>query len=222
MSSTHQYHRLIAKATSTNPSTPSSVIPLARDLFRGFFEGQKDPNDLAFLSETAVKHSVFPDTESAMAFFNSGELKDEIETAYKRAQTYGITGVPFFVFEDKYAVSGALSPEEFTQVRLFVESAPKSMELIRLRSCKNSFGHLLHLHLPFDPVTASMENATPSKAVRSALDSSSTPSIILVTRMHAIVHVLNPTIDPHPVPDVFKFTRVPAPYFDILFQSPPR
>lgn len=61
-----------------------------------------------------------------MAFFNSGELKDEIETAYKRAQTYGITGVPFFVFEDKYAVSGALSPDEFTQVRLFLSSRQRA------------------------------------------------------------------------------------------------
>lgn len=43
----------------------------------------------------------------------SDDFTDEVRYDEKTAQDLGITGVPFFVFDQKFAVSGAQAPETF-------------------------------------------------------------------------------------------------------------
>ncbi len=57
------------------------------------------------LSEADVNESLTNEKYSA-------KVNDDIQDARK----VGVTGVPFFVFNDKYAVSGAQAPEAFAQV----------------------------------------------------------------------------------------------------------
>src|SRR5690349_9062634 len=47
------------------------------------------------------------DRADVVRSLESGEFADEVEFDIKTASEYGISGVPFFVFENKYAVSGA-------------------------------------------------------------------------------------------------------------------
>jgi len=49
-----------------------------------------------------------------------------------QAQSLGISGVPFFVLNNKYAVSGAQSPETFLEVleQTWEEFAKENRELI--------------------------------------------------------------------------------------------
>lgn len=48
--------------------------------------------------------------------FNSDDLKNKIAEDSSLAKKIGVRAVPFFVFNDKYAVSGAQSPEVFLEV----------------------------------------------------------------------------------------------------------
>ncbi|MBB5148379.1 MULTISPECIES: DsbA family oxidoreductase [Ureibacillus] len=45
----------------------------------------------------------------------SNRFSEEVEKDIQQAQIYGIQGVPFFVFENKYAISGAQPQELFEQ-----------------------------------------------------------------------------------------------------------
>ncbi|MEU4688962.1 DsbA family oxidoreductase [Actinoplanes sp. NPDC023714] len=56
------------------------------------------------------------DRADVVRSLESGEFADEVEFDIKTAAEYGINGVPFFVFENKYAVSGAQDPATFAGV----------------------------------------------------------------------------------------------------------
>lgn len=56
------------------------------------------------------------DGKDVRAIFESDDFKAEVEGDLSQAQQIGIQGVPFFVFNNKYAVSGAQPPEVFSQV----------------------------------------------------------------------------------------------------------
>ncbi|MEU4564594.1 DsbA family oxidoreductase [Actinoplanes sp. NPDC023936] len=56
------------------------------------------------------------DRDDVVRSLESGEYADEVEFDIKTATEYGISGVPFFVFENKYAVSGAQDPSTFAGV----------------------------------------------------------------------------------------------------------
>jgi predicted DsbA family dithiol-disulfide isomerase len=46
---------------------------------------------------------------------DSEEFSKQVRQDEQQAQLYGINGVPFFVLNNKYGVSGAQSPETFSQ-----------------------------------------------------------------------------------------------------------
>lgn len=52
----------------------------------------------------------------ALEFLDSGKLTAEVEQGYRMAQARGISGVPFFLFDGKYAVSGAQEKGVFVEV----------------------------------------------------------------------------------------------------------
>ena len=75
------------------------------------------PSDRNLLAYLAVEHGIFASGAIAMAWLAGSEFDAEVKLAYGSANRLGITGVPFFVFEDKWAASGALSVDGFLQVR---------------------------------------------------------------------------------------------------------
>lgn len=56
------------------------------------------------------------DGEKIRAIMGSDEYKEKVEQDIAEAQTVGVQGVPFFVFNNKYAVSGAQPVEAFNQI----------------------------------------------------------------------------------------------------------
>ncbi|HWK28198.1 MAG TPA: DsbA family oxidoreductase [Solirubrobacter sp.] len=56
------------------------------------------------------------DREDVLRSLRAGEYLDEVQADIELATRYGIQGVPFFVFDTKYGVSGAQAPEIFQQV----------------------------------------------------------------------------------------------------------
>jgi predicted DsbA family dithiol-disulfide isomerase len=82
---------------------------LVRDLFRANFLEALNISDLDVLTEIALRHGFLADEVAH-------RLTDERELAVTRAEAAqaaadGITGVPFYVLDQRYAISGA-QPEE--------------------------------------------------------------------------------------------------------------
>lgn len=56
------------------------------------------------------------DRESVQSALASGKFVNAVDEDIAKARAYGINGVPFFVIDGRYGVSGAQSPETFTSV----------------------------------------------------------------------------------------------------------
>lgn len=67
--------------------------------------------------------------EEAKAVLDSDRYADAVRADEQQAAEYGITGVPFFVVDSKYGVSGAQPSEVLLQVleRAYTESAPLTL-----------------------------------------------------------------------------------------------
>ncbi|WP_029145471.1 DsbA family oxidoreductase [Microbacterium luticocti] len=68
-------------------------------------------DDLVALAEEAGL-----DAAAAREALESGRHLDAVRADQAQAAAYGINGVPFFVIDGKYGVSGAQPPEAFTQI----------------------------------------------------------------------------------------------------------
>lgn len=82
-------------------------------LFKAHFTEGKNIDDIEMLVETGVSIGL-PENETKEMLASDGFAK-EVEQDEMQAQQLGISGVPFFVLNDKYAVSGAQAPETFLE-----------------------------------------------------------------------------------------------------------
>lgn len=101
-------HRLIQLAKTMNLGNE-----IEEELFRIHFMEGKNIDDERVLI-TSGKNIGIPET-AIIALFNSDDFDAEVRIDQLEAQRIGVRGVPFFVFDDKYAVSGAQAPEIFLQ-----------------------------------------------------------------------------------------------------------
>lgn len=82
------------------------------ELFKAYFEGGKNIDDQATLAQIGVSMGL--DNKELAGVLSSGIFEKEVREDEDEAQRIGIHGVPFFIFDQKYAVSGAQSPEVFS------------------------------------------------------------------------------------------------------------
>jgi len=111
------------KAVVANSWDAHRVIQLAKSkglgdeieerFFRAYFTEGKDMADHATL--IALVKEVGLDEARVKEVLASNEFEKEVREDIQRAQQIGVTGVPFFVFNDKYAVSGAQPSNVFLQ-----------------------------------------------------------------------------------------------------------
>ena len=85
----------------------------AEALFAAYFEGGRDLNNLDHL--VAVAESAGLDPAAARAHLASDEGRADVAASQEEATQLGISGVPFFVFDDRYALSGAQPVAVFLQ-----------------------------------------------------------------------------------------------------------
>src|SRR5665213_1493817 len=102
-------HRLIQLA-----KTKGLGNEVEEALFKAYFEEGKNIDDKETLIKTGV--SIGLDESEVKEIFNSDAFAKEVKYDEMQAQSLGINGVPFFVLNNKYAVSGAQSPETFLDV----------------------------------------------------------------------------------------------------------
>ncbi len=99
-------HRLIQLAKSMNLGNEAE-----EQLFKAHFTDGVNISDHQSLIEVGKKIGL--DRLSVQTMLNSTDFTDEVRYDENAAQTIGIKGVPFFIFNQKLAVSGAQSPETF-------------------------------------------------------------------------------------------------------------
>jgi predicted DsbA family dithiol-disulfide isomerase len=102
-------HRLIQFA-----KTKGLANEIEEELFKAHFTDGKNIDDIEVLVQTGV--SVGLDEKEVTEMLASDAFSKEVKQDEMQAQSLGIRGVPFFIFNNKYAVSGAQSPDTFLEV----------------------------------------------------------------------------------------------------------
>ncbi|HEY6979835.1 DsbA family oxidoreductase [Reyranella sp.] len=84
------------------------------ELFKAYFEDGLDIGDLKVLVECATRAGL--DAELTRRFLQSDDGRQEVVASDVYARRLGINGVPCFIVNRKYAVSGAQPPSAFVEV----------------------------------------------------------------------------------------------------------
>jgi predicted DsbA family dithiol-disulfide isomerase len=82
-------------------------------LFKAYFTDGRDVGSHEELADLAAEAGL--DRAGAAAALATGAFEADVAADINQARQYGITGVPFFVLDQKYAVSGAQPVEAFLQ-----------------------------------------------------------------------------------------------------------
>lgn len=86
---------------------------LMQALFKAYFTDGKNVEDSEVLADLAA--SVGLARDAALANMDNEELDTAVQADINQAQQIGVQGVPFYVFNNKYAVSGAQPQQVFQQ-----------------------------------------------------------------------------------------------------------
>lgn len=86
---------------------------VADALFRAYFSEGKDLNDHHTLVEAASSAGL--DGEKTRSYLASRGGFEEVEESQKKAASLGVTSVPFYVFDGRYAVAGSDEVEGFVR-----------------------------------------------------------------------------------------------------------
>ncbi|WP_042170923.1 DsbA family oxidoreductase [Paenibacillus gorillae] len=97
---------------------------MAERLFKAYFEEGKHLGDHDTLADLAVEVGI--ERGEALEALNSSTYTQEVRADEQEASQIGVRGVPFFVIDRKYAVSGAQPSEVFLQAvqQAYQESKP--------------------------------------------------------------------------------------------------
>jgi predicted DsbA family dithiol-disulfide isomerase len=101
-------HRLIALAP------PEKQPALVDAVYAAYFEHGRNIGSLDVLLEIAAAHGL--DAADLRPRLEAREAESQVLDDYDYAREAGISGVPFFVFNEQYGVSGAQPPEVILQV----------------------------------------------------------------------------------------------------------
>lgn len=118
--------------------------------------------DADVLASIAEKHGMMTEGEARL-FFESRDCEDAVSASTGFAKKAGIQGVPFFVIENKWALSGVQQEDAFIQVR----STPAiSFVIYTLTSIYKIFKKLAQCHagLASCPPTPALNDMTLSSA----------------------------------------------------------
>ena len=98
-------------------------------LFKAYLEEGLDINDVPTLTRLAAELQL--PAEEVNELLTSSKFEQQVRYDEYQAQQLNIRGVPYFVFEDKYAVSGAQPTELFQEVlaKVWDEARPQPVQL---------------------------------------------------------------------------------------------
>jgi len=106
---TLQSHRLLLHAAQTGRQ--DAVLD---ELFHAYFEAGADVGDIEVLADLAEAAGL--DGDEARRYLEGDEDRDAVLQEDQFARRQGINGVPCFIFNGRYALSGAQEPEAMFQL----------------------------------------------------------------------------------------------------------
>jgi predicted DsbA family dithiol-disulfide isomerase len=121
---TFNAHRLIHLAAAHNRQDA-----MKERLLRAYFTEGQNIDDVPTLLKLAGEAGLnSPETQQVLA---SDAYTQEVRHDEYQAQQIGVRGVPYFVFNNKYAVSGAQPSELFHEVleKVWAEAQPATVQL---------------------------------------------------------------------------------------------
>lgn len=125
-------HRLIQFARTEGLGDEAEEL-----LFRSHFTEGKNIDDKEVLLQIGI--SLGLGETAVKEVLESDAYAKEVQEDELRARAIGVRGVPFFVFNDKNAISGAQSPEVFLDTLLKsweqYEQEDKSLSMVEGQSC---------------------------------------------------------------------------------------
>ncbi|WP_425498976.1 DsbA family oxidoreductase [Oerskovia flava] len=89
-------------------------LELKERLLKAYFTEGRHVGRADELADLAAEVGL--DRDEVLRVLESGEYAADVEADIAQARAYGISGVPFFVVDGRYGVSGAQSPDVFVQV----------------------------------------------------------------------------------------------------------
>ncbi|HQE35291.1 MAG TPA: DsbA family oxidoreductase [Flavobacterium alvei] len=108
MANSHNAHRLLHLAKKYQLANELKEL-----LFKAYFTDGKDLNNLETLTELGI--AVGLEAEIVAQVLHSNAYSQEVKQDIQQAGAIGVQGVPFFVFDNKYAISGAQPTTTFLQ-----------------------------------------------------------------------------------------------------------
>jgi predicted DsbA family dithiol-disulfide isomerase len=108
LTNTFDAHRLTMYA-----KTKGLMKEMTERLLHAYFTESKHIGDHQTLAELAVEVGL--NREAVEKMLASDVMADAVHADEQLAQQYGITGVPFYLFNKKYALTGAQPTEVFVQ-----------------------------------------------------------------------------------------------------------
>lgn len=106
---TRRAHMLIAAASTVQRGTEMTAA-----LFRAYWQDGRDIGDLDTLVAIAVEQGF--DEQAARDELANDELRETVIGLEEHGRQVGVTGVPFFIVDGKFGVSGAQIPDVWAQV----------------------------------------------------------------------------------------------------------
>ena len=100
-------------------------LETAEVLFRAYFEQGRHVGRIGDLVELGVEAGLDPDVTRAA--LESHEYVGDVQADIAQAVAYGIRGVPFFVIDGRYGVSGAQDPDVFADALRQVAAEQESV-----------------------------------------------------------------------------------------------
>lgn len=105
-------HQLIALTPADQKET------IIDALYAAYFEHGQDIGNIDTLVTLAKANGL--DEASMRAQLLSNTMRNQVIQEARRAQQIGVTGVPFFLFNSRYGISGAQPPQTLRQIMEYV------------------------------------------------------------------------------------------------------
>lgn len=119
LTNTFDAHRLAQFATKQG-----KMNQMAQELFQAYFTDSRHLGDHETLAELAVKVGL--NLDEALKVLNGTDYSAEVRADEEEAIRLGVRGVPFFIIDSKYSVSGVQSSDMFLKAlqTAWAESKP--------------------------------------------------------------------------------------------------
>ena len=108
LANSHNAHRLLHLAKKYHLADELEEL-----LFKAYLTDGKDLNNLNTLCKLGIEVGL--EAETVAQVLDSTDYSNEVKQDIQEANKIGVQGVPFFVFDNKYAISGAQPATTFLQ-----------------------------------------------------------------------------------------------------------